>query len=294
MPRVLVVGDVIDDVIVVPHGPIRSDTDTVSDIRSAPGGSAGNTAAWLGDLGLEVEFHGMVGSADVARHSAEFEQYGVTPRLQGHPTLATGAIVILVSVDPAHGESRSMLTSRGANDDIDLEVIAVEGFDALHLTGYSLFSRPDAASVSALIARARAAGLAVSVDPGSAGFLLDYGVERFLTAIDGATILVPNLEEARVLTGLADPARAATALAARFGTVAVTLDRAGAVVAGAMPPVAVPAVAASIVDPTGAGDAFTAGFLAVLLGGGDAVAAAQAGTRLAAVAVSELGARPRV
>ena len=286
--RILVVGDVIDDVIVVPAGPIRPDTDTASDIRSAPGGSAGNTAAWLGHIGEGVEFHGMVASADVARHTAEFERYGVAARLQGHQTLPTGAIVILVD-----GDSRSMLTSRGANDAIDLDAVSVDGFAALHLTGYSLFSRPDAAPVTALIARSRAAGLAVSVDPGSAGFLLDYGVKRFLDAIEGATILVPNLEEARVLTGLREPAEAARALAARFATVAVTLDRSGAVVAdGAGQCVSVPAVAASMVDPTGAGDAFTAGFLAGLLTGGDLTTAAAEGTRLAAVAVSKLGARP--
>ena len=267
----LVVGDVIDDVIVVPHGPIRPDTDTVSDIRSTPGGSAGNTASWLGHLGVEVEFVGMVAQADVARHSAVFEQYGVVPRLQGHPTLPTGAIVIIVD-----GETRTMLTSRGANDALDLSLVDVTGFDALHLTGYSLFQRADAAPVTALIERARAAGLQVSVDPGSAGFLLDYGVERFLDAIAGATILVPNLEESRVL-GDVD-----------FPIVAVTMDREGVVVNGQR----VEPVETTIVDPTGAGDAFTAGFLAALLDGDAPGTAAAAGARLASEAVAALGARP--
>ena len=271
--RVLVVGDVIDDVIVVPQGPIRPDTDTISDIRSTPGGSAGNTASWLGRLGVDVEFVGMVAQADVDRHSAVFEQYGVVPRLQGHPTLPTGAIVILVE-----GETRTMLTSRGANDSIDLSAVDVTGFDALHLTGYSLFKREDAAPVTALIQRARAAGLDVCVDPGSAGFLLDYGVQRFLDAIAGTTILVPNLEESRVL-GDVD-----------FPIVAVTMDREGVLVNGQL----VPASAATIVDPTGAGDAFTAGLLAALLNGDDASTAAAAGARLASEAVSALGARPKL
>ena len=272
MPKVLVVGDVIDDVIVVPHGPIRPDTDTVSDIRSTPGGSAGNTASWLGHLGVDVEFVGMVAQADVARHSAVFEQYGVVPRLQGHPTLPTGAIVIIVD-----GETRTMLTSRGANDAVDLSLVDVAGFDALHLTGYSLFQRADAAPVTALIERARAAGLQVSVDPGSAGFLLDYGVSRFLEAIAGATTLVPNKEEAAVL-GAELP----------FPIVAVTMDREGVLINGTL----VEAVATTIVDPTGAGDAFTAGFVAALLHGADPVTAAGAGARLAAQAVSAVGARP--
>ena len=286
--RVLVVGDVIDDVIVVPHGPIRSDTDTVSDIRFSAGGSAGNTASWLGHTGTPATFVGMVGHADVARHSAEFEQYGVEPRLQSHPSLPTGAIIVLVD-----GERRSMLTERGANDSIDLSAIEVEGYAALHLTGYSLFKIMDESAVVALIARARAAGLEVCVDPGSAGFLLDYGVERFLTAVAGATILVPNLEEGQVLTGLTDPAEVTAALTARFPLVALTLDRSGSLVQRAgSSAVAVPAVETTIVDPTGAGDAFTAGFLGELLASGDEVAAASAGARLASLAVSSLGARP--
>ena len=284
----LVVGDVIDDVIVVPHGPIRSDTDTVSDIRFSAGGSAGNTASWLGHSGTPVTFVGMVGAADVVRHGVEFERYGVTPQLQSHPTLPTGAIIVLVD-----GERRSMLTERGANDAIDLSAIEVEGFAALHLTGYSLFKIVDAAPVVALIARARAAGLEVCVDPGSAGFLADYGVERFLAAIAGATILVPNLEEGQLLTGLTDPTEVAAALSARFPLVALTLDRAGVLLAAAgPPPVSVPAMSTVIVDPTGAGDAFTAGFLGAYLASGDAVAAAAAGASLASRAVSALGARP--
>jgi sugar/nucleoside kinase (ribokinase family) len=272
LPKVLVVGDVIDDVIVVPSGPIRPDTDTVSEIRSTAGGSAANTASWLGHLGVEVEFVGMVGQADVARHSAEFERYRVTPHLQAHPTLPTGAIVVLVE-----GEKRAMLTSRGANDAIDLSAVDVEGFDALHLTGYSLF-HVDAAPVTALIQRARAAGLEVCVDPGSAGFLRDYGAQRFLDAIAGATILVPNTDEAAVLSSL------------DFPIVAITMDREGVLVNGTL----VEPVATTIVDPTGAGDAFTAGFLAALLEGADPVSAAGRGARLAADAVSILGARPQL
>jgi sugar/nucleoside kinase (ribokinase family) len=155
-------------------------------------------------------------------------------------------------------------------------VVQVAGFDALHLTGYSLFTREDSGPVTALIHRARAAGLQVCADPGSAGFLTDYGPQRFLDAIAGATILVPNTDEAAVL-GSPD-----------FPIVAITMDREGVLVNGT--PVA--AAPATIVDPTGAGDAFTAGFLAALLEGADPVAAAGRGTRLAADAVAQMGARP--
>ena len=66
--RVIVVGDVIDDVIVVPQTAIRPDTDTRASITRHPGGSAGNTAAWLGSLGASVDFVGCVGRGDAERH----------------------------------------------------------------------------------------------------------------------------------------------------------------------------------------------------------------------------------
>ena len=69
-PGILVVGDVIDDTVVIPSGPIRPDTDTTSTIRRVAGGSAANTAAWLAALGADVSFVGAVGKADVARHAA--------------------------------------------------------------------------------------------------------------------------------------------------------------------------------------------------------------------------------
>jgi beta-glucanase (GH16 family) len=49
--RIVVVGDVINDIVVVPRGEVRPDTDTPSTIRPRPGGSAANTAVWLGSLG---------------------------------------------------------------------------------------------------------------------------------------------------------------------------------------------------------------------------------------------------
>jgi len=68
----------------------------------------------------------------------------------------------------------------------------------------------------------------------------------------------------------------------------VTVEGAGVIVNGA----AVPAVPVAVVDPTGAGDSFSAGFLSGLLANGDAVAAAKVGVRVAATAVGRMGARP--
>lgn len=287
--RVVTFGDVIEDVVVVPHGPVRPDTDTTSTIRLTSGGSAANTAAWLAALGVGVDFVGRVGADDVDRYVHEFTVAGVTPQLEADPELPTGRIVIIVE-----GNTRTMFTDKGANanfrpGDVGDELLAAAA--VVHVGGYSVMHDPD--GVRELIARARTAGAVVSVDPSSAGFLADFGPGRFFDAVGGASILMPNLDEGRALTELGDPLAIAVALADQFDTVALTLGEEGCVVvAPGLAPTRVEAVPAALVDPTGAGDSFSAGFLAEWVGSRDAVAAAREGARVAARAVASIGARP--
>lgn len=304
----LVVGDVIDDVVVTPSSTPRPDTDTLSSIRAVAGGSAANTAAWLGALGMAVDFVGIVGAPDVTRHTALLSECGVTAHLTAHATLPTGTIVVIVD-----GEHRTMLTEKGANPTLDLDAIPdalLATATAVHLTGYSLFAAATPAPLGAaadapgtaaadggagfarLIARARQRGMLVSVDPGSAGFIADFGAARFLAAVEGASVLFPNLDEGRLLTGLREPVEVAARLARGFDVVALTLGTDGVVVARADEVFVVPAVPAAIVDPTGAGDAFSAGFLSSWLDSGDLEAAARAGVATAARAVAVIGGRP--
>jgi sugar/nucleoside kinase (ribokinase family) len=289
--RIVVFGDVIGDIVVVPSGPIRKDTDTPSSIQQRPGGSAANAASWLGAQGAPVDFVGRVGVADLAQHSAVLSGFGVTPHLIGDPEHPTGAIVVIVE-----GNSRSMLTERGANDFLTADDVTDELLDhasVVHFTGYTIYHGSDHAAVRRLLERAAVRGVAVSVDPASAGSLADFGAARFLDLIDGAGLLFPNLDEGRALTGLEDPVAIATALGDRFPLVALTLGADGVVVAQrGREPVRIPVVESAIVDPTGAGDAFVAGFLASWTVHGDAIAAATAGATVAAGAVTRVGGRP--
>lgn len=288
--RIVVFGDVIDDIVVVPSGRIRPDTDTPSSIRHRAGGSAANTAAWLGSLGVPVDFVGLVGEADRSRHSAIMSDGGIRPLLDGHPSLPTGTIVVLVD-----GERRSMLTERGANSALDPRAVTDELLDAaglLHVSGYNIMDSSDPAALRGLFDRALERGVHISVDPGSAGNLVDFGGERFMEAIAGTTLLFPNLDEGRVLTGSADPELIAKSLARAFDVVALTLGRDGVVVASGDAVRRIDAQTETIVDPTGAGDAFSAGFLAAWLRSSDAFEAAEAGVRLAARAVTVSGGRP--
>lgn len=291
--RVVVVGDLINDIVAVPREAIRADTDTTATIRHASGGSAANTAVWLASRGEAVDFVAAVGSHDAAAHAEELREAGVTPHLQVEVGAQTGTIIIVVQ-----GSERSMLTERGANSLLDPASVTDEvlaGARLLHVSGYSVVDGFGVEGTRSLLDRAQEAGVPVSVNPGSIGFIADFGVERFLEAIRGASLLFLSADEARLLTGESDPDAAARLLGASFPLVALTRGEHGVlVVAEGASPVAIPAHAVRSVDPTGAGDAFIAGFLEAWLRTGDPVAAAEAAVFVAAKAVMVIGGRPPV
>lgn len=281
--RILVVGDVVDDVLVRPLSPVTVDSDTRSRISRRPGGSAANQASWLGVLGADVTFVGRLAAADRDRHAAALTACGVTPRLVGGGR--TGTVMVLLG---AAGD-RTMFTDRGAGADLDPSDVDMTGMDHLHLTGYSL---APPAPLAALLDLARERGVPFSVDPSSVAFLREIGPDRFLDLTAGALAQFPNEAEARVLTGLDRPEEMAARLAERHRVAVVTLGALGAVVATAGEVSTVPAVPAECVDPTGAGDAFCAGFLHAWLAGASPADAGRAGAAIAARAVATVGARP--
>ena len=288
---VVVVGDVATDVVVVLAGEPAPGSDRPASISTRGGGAAANVAAHLARLGTAVELAGCVGDdPPAAGLAAELTAAGVRLALRSVPGVPTGTIVSLV--EP--GGQRSFLADRGANLELaDGDVPAPEPGGHLYVSGYTLLHpRPRTAGLRAL-REAVAAGCTVSVDPASTGPLALYGADRWLADTEGATLVLPNAAEARLLTGCGDPADAARALAARYPVAVVKLGADGALWASGDVLVHRPAHPATVVDTTGAGDAFAAGLLATWLQdpAGDPAAALDAGQALAAAVVAHPGAR---
>ena len=288
---VVVVGDVATDVVAVLEGDPAPGSDRPAAIRSRGGGAGANVAVHLARLGTPVVLAGCIGEdAAGAGLVAELTAAGVGLALRTVPGAATGTIVSLV--EP--GGQRSMLADRGANlalQPADVPPPAPDGH--LHLSGYTLLDpRPRAAGLAALTA-AVAAGCTVSLDPASSGPLRGYGVDRWLADTAAATLVMPNADEARLLTGCADVVDAARSLAQRHAAVAVTLGADGALWASADVLVHRSAHATEVVDTTGAGDAFAAGLLAAWLADRavDPADALDAGLARAADVVRRPGAR---
>jgi ribokinase len=287
--RPLVLGDVMLDVVAHLSGPLAPGSDSHAVIRFRGGGSAANTAAWLAAAGAEPLLAGRVGDDERGRSVRdELRAAGVEAPLGIDPELPTGTCIVLVGPD---GE-RTMAPDAGANDalsdtDVPDELLAAAGH--LHVAGYALLRSGSRPAARAAISRALERGMSVSVDPSSAALLSP----EFLDHAAGAGLLLPNVEEARMLSGEHDPERAGRALAARFDEVVVTLGAEGALWTDGRESVRCDAVPVdAVVDSTGAGDAFAAGLLAARTNGAAPDEAMAAGARLAARAVAQPGGRP--
>ncbi|MEO3977140.1 carbohydrate kinase family protein [Streptomyces sp. CAU 1734] len=289
----LVVGEVVTDVVAQYTAPLATGTDTVARIRFLPGGAGANAACWAARRGgAEVRLLGRVGRDERGRHEEELRAHGVRPCLTADTTAPTSTVIVLV--DPA-GE-RTFLTDGEAvrrMSSADWSPALLNGVGHLHVSGYLFFCESSLGLARLALRTARSRGIPVSVDPASAGFIDTLGADRLLAEYEGVDVLIPNLAEARSLTGLPGAAEAAVALSRRVPLVAVTLGPEGALIAEAGALVArVPAPAARPVDSTGAGDAFCGAFLAARLAGAGARAAAVEGCRAGAEAVSLIGGRP--
>ncbi|RDG39203.1 sugar kinase [Streptomyces corynorhini] len=288
------IGDVVTDVVARHRTPLAHGTDTAAEIRTLPGGAGANAACWAVRAGCaDVRLLARVGADAHDWHEERLRRAGVRAHLVRDEKEPTGTVICLVDATA----ERTLLTDSGATlrltpADWSPELLA--GVARLHLSGYLFFAATARELAAAAMESARERGIPVSVDPASAGFIEEWGAGRFLSAVTGAETLLPNADEARLLTGRSDPVDAAAELSRQVPLAVVTLGGDGALVAEAGAVTArLPPIPAQAVDSTGAGDAFTGAFLAARLRGATPERAAAAGCRAGAHAVTIPGGRPR-
>lgn len=290
--RILVVGDVMTDIIVRPDGPMVPGSDRAATIRNRPGGSGANQAVWLGAAGAEVMFAARVGAGERAMYENYFRGLGVVPALAGDRELPSGVLVTIL--DP--GGERSFLTDRGANLHLsseDLPATLLDGVGLVMVSGYSFFAPGPRKAVQGLLAVARERGVAIGIDPASIGFLAEVGPDLFRDWVGQGDWLFANESEAAALTGEADFHTQMQLLGEQFTHVVIKRGRFGAVLGGKDGiAISQPAPLVQVVDTTGAGDAFAAGFLAALMGGAGHEQCLAQGIAKGAEAVQFTGGQP--
>jgi sugar/nucleoside kinase (ribokinase family) len=297
MTRVVVVGDLMTDTVARAAFPLAKGSDTPAAVTTHGGGSGANVASWLALEGIDAAFVGRRGS-DIAGRNRDMELmgYGVDARLVMDQERATGTCVVLIT----HKGDRTMLSDPGANaallpEDIERCRDLFHQGTHLHLSGYALINEGSRKAAIHCLDLARQAQMSISVDAGSSSPLKRMGAEPFLEWTQGARLLVVNAKEAEVLTGREQPDQSAKVLTAWYPQVVIMNGSEGALwyTNGRPEPVTVAAEPVEkVVDGTGAGDAFVAGFLPAWLDGKPPADALAAGCHLAARAMQHLGARP--
>ncbi|MEO8286591.1 MAG: carbohydrate kinase family protein [Chloroflexota bacterium] len=294
-PNILSLGDLLLDV-VVRYDPLSGEADAGADaVQLWPGGSAANFAVWAARLDANVRYISRVGRdlpGDMLLYS--LEEAGITPAVRVVEGATTGRVLVMVDSEG----NRRMWSYPGASGTIaveDLDPAWFSGLDAFHLTGYSLLREgPRAAALEAL-RLARASGTPIcSLDPNPPHLIVEFGVERYREMLAQAQfdIIIPNLEEGILLTGENEPEAIAAGLLMLSPLVVLTLAEQGCIVATREETARYEAhPVESMLDATGGGDAFAAGFVVEYLRTRDLPTAARSANRLAASVVSRVGAR---
>lgn len=263
--------------------------------RETSGGSAANTVAGIAALGGRAGFIGQVADDQLGKVFAhDIRALGVdfdtTPRTGVAPT---ARCLILVTPDA----QRTMNTFLGASQFLPASALDLEKIRSaaiLYLEGYLWDPEEPRAAMRVAIDAARGAGRKVALTLSDA-FCIERHRADFLGLIEGGLIdiLFANESEILSLNETEDFEAAVSATAAKVPTLVVTRSEHGAIAIQGGTRAAVPAEPIDeLVDTTGAGDLFAAGFLAGQVQGRNLAASLTMGAIAAAEVISHYGARP--
>jgi len=287
---VLCCGNLVRDVLVGPvQEPQWGRTVWVESIVDTFGGNGANTSYVLARLGIPVRLLGAVGDDRAGDEVVStLTEAGVDTQYVARLRLPTPSTVALVNPNGARAFLHRPGASREAfREPFDLAAHHTAGCTWFHLANvFGLPAlRPHAAS---LLKQAHDAGLAISIDTG-----WDSRGEWMATlspCLPYVDLLFVNEDEARELTGAADPDEAARILMQQGArAVVVKLGSAGCAFFNADDHFRSPAFPVQAVDTTGAGDCFTGGFLAALQRGYHHREAVRFANAVGALSVQKMG-----
>lgn len=290
MLDILLAGELNVDVIVrgLRQAPVFGKEILCQGYEELPGSSTGNTACTAASLGLSTAVFSRLGRDRFGGIVlAALERYGIETRfLDLSEKYRTG-----VTVSLSNDRDRAMVTYYGDTiNAFDASEIPLEAAGARHVHMPSFYLQPRVASgLAAVYERAHARGMTTSLDAGwdESG--------RWHDDLDGVLrhtdFFFPNESETEAITGESDPARGAVALAAMGCSVVVKCGGAGSYYCakGEGDVQFFPAYPTRVVDTTGAGDSFDAGFLYAYLNGRDIPDCMRLGNAVGALSVQRAG-----
>ncbi|MDQ8757679.1 adenosine kinase [Sphingosinicella sp. LHD-64] len=264
--------------------------------RETSGGSAANTVAGVAALGGRAGFVGQVADDQLGEIFAhDIRALGVeflTPaRADGLPT---GRCLILITPDA----QRTMSTYRGASHELDADALdpeQIRGAAILYLEAYLWRSAGPRAAMERAMGIAHEAGRKVAFTLSDIVCIDAHRAEMMAMVESGAIdMLFGNENEIRALADVADRDAAIDAIAAKVPLVVVTMGEAGAIAIerGRRASIPIARIGRGVVDTTGAGDLFAAGFLFGQAQGRSVEDSLRIGAIAAAEVISHFGSRP--
>ncbi len=202
--------------------------------------------------------------------------------------------VVVVLVDPT-GE-RTMFPDNGANSGLHIgDLPPLADFDVVYLSGYSPLDPQSRPGVLEMIEKIKSAGLPLYFDPASVGAMMEVPLTLVKSWIAMMDVILLNEEEAIYLTGETNAEKALEILLEECETVVIKRGSLGAIgkSRGSIL-VTTQALPTEVIDTTGAGDSFAAGFIAEFAQSKNMQLSLEAGAAVAARCVAIVGARPRV
>jgi sugar/nucleoside kinase (ribokinase family) len=274
--------------------PPKQDVDLLEEIRLTVAGTAAGTSVDLAKLGVDVLAMGAIGEDAAGNFIVDtMHRYGIdTSGLRRKPAVQTSATMLPIR---PNGE-RPALHVLGANaeltiKDIDFEVIATARH--LHFGGTYLMPKLDGPPTACILAFARERGVPVTLDL----IAIDRPdlLEVIAPVLPYVDYFMPGLDEARMISGLHNRQDVIRFFLDRgVGHTVFKMGADGSSVAwrggnGEIKEIRVPAFASPVVDSTGCGDAYCAGFIVGLLRGWDLAQCARFGTAAAGLVIRGLG-----
>lgn len=262
---------------------------TNTKMRLSPGGSA-NVAFYITKLGGSSAFVGKVGDDYFGEtFLGDLEKNGIVANVSMSKGINTGVVFVLVF---PNGE-RFFIDDRGANarlsyEDLDLDLI--RGSKYVLFSGYSFRDKEVLNSIKRLLKQI-ANDTSIVFNPGAPNLAKEFR-ESFIDVIHQyVSVLILNEAEAKYLTERVSEGEMLDSLLSVADTVALTKGDRGSIIARQNEIYEIKANLVKVVDTTGAGDAYTGGFIYGLSRGWEIKAAGEFASKVAARVVSHLGAR---
>ena len=240
----------------------------LTDVRITAAGTAAGTSVDLAKLGIEVTAIGAIGRDDLGDLLLErMRVHGIdTGRVVRKPAVGTSATILPIRSD---GERFATFHRPGASRHLelaDIDLDAISEADLLHIGGPDALGDFADEALPAVLTYAQTHGIPITMDVLS--WCDRRTLERLTPALRFTDYFFPNHHQLQSMTGFDDPVDAAAAIRALgVGCVIVTRGAEGSLIATDDQLIELPAFDVPIVDTTGCGDAYTAGFIVGTLNG---------------------------